>query len=138
MYYCQPPFFDFSRYSVVNLGVCSYVAKVSRETIELVLSLMGRLSILVDTASATELSIFDSYGETEEVIYVLEQLQNTRERGVSAYTRLSTLLLKISEIQPLATAAMLEMLTKATEQAQATVDAGEATIREAKEDWRNS
>jgi hypothetical protein len=114
------------------------VAKVSRETIELVLSLMGRLSILVDTASATELSIFDSYGETEEVIYVLEQLQNTRERGVSAYTRLSTLLLKISEIQPLATAAMLEMLTKATEQAQATVDAGEATIREAKEDWRNS
>jgi hypothetical protein len=32
----------------------------------------------------------------------------------------------------------LEMFTKATEQAQATVDAGEATIREAKENWRNS
>jgi hypothetical protein len=113
------------------------VAKISRETLDLVLSLMGRLLILVDTASATELSIFNLYGEVSEVIYVLEQLQNIKERGVYAYTRLSTLLLKISEFQPLATAALLEMLTKATEQAQATLDAGEATIREAQEDWRS-
>jgi hypothetical protein len=111
------------------------VAKISRETIEIILALMGNLSILIDTASSTELSIFNHYGETEEIFYVLEQLQNTKERGISSYSRLSTLLLRISEVQPSASIAMTEMLAQAIEQAQATVDAGEATVKEAKNDW---
>jgi hypothetical protein len=41
----------------------------------------------------------------------------------------------VSEVQPSAPVAMLEMLIKAIEQAQATVDAGEATVKEARNDW---
>jgi hypothetical protein len=111
------------------------VAAISKETIEKILELMGRLSILIDTTSSTELSIFNTYGETEEMVYVLEQLQNTKERGISSYSRLSTLLLKVSEVQPSAPVAMIEMLITAIEQAQATVDAGEATVKEARNDW---
>jgi hypothetical protein len=111
------------------------VAEISKATIEKILDLIGRLSILIDAASSTELSIFNAYGETEEMVYVLEQLQNTKERGISSYSRLSTLLLKVSEVQPSAPVVMLEMLIKAIEQAQATVDAGEATIKEARNDW---
>lgn len=111
------------------------MAEIAKETIEKILELMGRLSILIDRASSTELSIFNTYGETDEMIYVLEQLENTKDRGISAYSRLSTLLLKVSEVQPSAPVAMMEMLTKAIEQAQATVDAGEATVHEAKNDW---
>jgi hypothetical protein len=111
------------------------VAEISEETIEKILGLIGSLSILIDTASSTELSIFNTYGETEEMVYVLEQLQNTKERGISSYSRLSTLLLKVSEVQPSAPVAMLEMLIKAIEQAQATIDAGEATVKEARNDW---
>jgi hypothetical protein len=111
------------------------VAKISKETIEKILDLIGRLSTLIDEASSTELSIFNAYGETEEMVYVLEQLQNTKERGISSYSRLSTLLLKVSEVQPSAPLVMLEMLIKAIEQAQATVDAGEATVKEARNDW---
>jgi hypothetical protein len=44
-------------------------------------------------------------------------------------------LLRISEVQPSASIAMTEMLVQAIEQAQATVDAGEATVKEAKNDW---
>jgi hypothetical protein len=111
------------------------VAEISNETIEKILDLIGRLSTLIDAASSTELSIFNAYGETEEMVYVLEQLQNTKERGISSYSRLSTLLLKVSEVQPSAPVVMLEMLIKAIEQAQAAVDAGEATVKEAKNDW---
>jgi hypothetical protein len=111
------------------------VAEISKATIEKILDLIGRLSILIDAASSTELSIFNAYGETEEMVYVLEQLQNTKERGISSYSRLSTLLLKVSEVQPSAPVVMLEMLIKAIEQAQATVDAGEATVKEARNDW---
>jgi hypothetical protein len=111
------------------------VAEISKETIQKILELMGRLSILIDTASSSELFIFNAYGETQEMFYVLEQLQNTKERGVSSYSRLSTLLLKVSEVQPSAPVAMVEMLVQAIEQAQATVDAGEATVKEARNDW---
>jgi hypothetical protein len=111
------------------------VAEISKETIAKILELMSRLSILIDTASSTELSIFNTYGETDEMAYVLEQLQNTKERGISSYTRLSTLLLKVSEVQPSAPVAMLEMLIKAIDQAQATVDSGEATVKEVRNDW---
>jgi hypothetical protein len=111
------------------------VAEISKETIGKILELMSRLSILIDTASSTELSIFNTYGETDEMVYVLEQLQNTKERGIASYTKLSTLLLKVSEVQPSAPVAMLEMLIKAIETAQATVDSGEATVKEARNDW---
>ena len=111
------------------------VAEIPPETIAKILELLGRLSTLIDKASATELSIFNDYGETEDVLYMLEQLQNTKERGLSSYTRLSTLLLKISEVQPSAPRAMVEMLTKSIEQADSIVNAGEASIKEAKSDW---
>jgi hypothetical protein len=111
------------------------VAEISKETIEKILELMGRLSVLIDRTSSTELSIFNAYGEADEMIYVLEQLQNTRDRGIASYSRLSTLLLRVSEVQPSAPVAMTEMLIKAIEQAQATVDAGEATVKEARNDW---
>ncbi len=69
---------------------------------------------------------------------VLEQLTNIKERATSSYSRLSNLLLRISEMQPIASTATLELLSKTIEQAQATVDAGDATVREAKNDWNIS
>jgi hypothetical protein len=114
------------------------VAEIPPETIAKILQLLGRLSILIDRASAAELSIFNTYGETEEIVSVLDQLQNTKERGVDAYTRLSGLMLKISGFQPSAPTTMLEMLTRSLEIAEATVDAGEASVKEAKSDWNIS
>jgi hypothetical protein len=111
------------------------VAEIPPETIAKILELLGRLSTLIDRASAAELAIFNTYGETEEVSYVLEQLDNTKERGIASYTRLSSLLLKVSGFQPSAPMAMVEMLTQSIEIAEAIVDAGEATVKESKSDW---
>lgn len=112
------------------------MAEIPPETIAKILELIGRLSILIDRSSAAELAIFNAYGETEEVAYVLEQLDNTKEKGVVAYTRLSTLFLKVSGFQPSAPRAMVEMLTQSIEAAEAIVDAGEATVKESKSDWK--
>ncbi len=116
----------------------SIVADIPPETIAKILELLSRLSTLINKASFVELSIFNTYGEIEEVTYVLEQLENTKERGVVAYSRLSGLLLKISGFQPSAPTAMLEMLIQSIETAAAIVDAGEATVKEAKKDWNIS
>ena len=107
------------------------MAEITPETIAKILELIGRLSILIDRSSAAELAIFNTYGETEEVAYVLEQLDNTKEKGVVAYTRLTSLLLKVSGFQPLAPRVMVEMLAQSIETAEAIVDAGEATVKEA-------
>lgn len=69
------------------------------------------------------------------MIYFLEQLQNLKEREIFSYSRLLTLLLKVSKVQPSAPVVMKEMLSKTIEQAQANIDAGEATIKEVENDW---
>lgn len=110
------------------------MAELADETITIILGLQRRLVKLIHQA-ATELSIFEQFGETEATASVLEQLPNIRERATSSYHRLSNLLLRISEYQPIAPPATLELLAQTIEQAQATADAGDATVLEAKSDW---
>ena len=111
------------------------MAYLSEETLAIILELQGKLAKLINQTSAAELSIFEIYGETPETMTVLEQLINIKERATSSYSRLSNLLLRVSEIQPTPSTAMLTLLTRTIEQAQATVDAGNATVQEAKKDW---
>ena len=114
------------------------MAELSEENLKIILELQQKLAKLIHQASATELFIFESYGETAATMTVLEQLTNIKERATSSYSRLSNLLLRISEMQPIATTTTLELLSKTIEQAQATADAGDATVREAKTDWNLS
>jgi uncharacterized protein with PhoU and TrkA domain len=112
------------------------MAKLSEEILTIILELERKLAKLVHQASATELLVFERYGETAATITVLEQLTNIKTKASSSYSRLSNLLLRISEMQPLASSAILELLSQTIEQAQATVDAGNASVEEAKNDWR--
>ena len=111
------------------------MANLPDETITIILELERRLVKLINQAGATELTIFERYGETSATASALEQLTNIRERATSSYSRLSNLLLRISEFQFNAPAATIELLTRTIEQAEATAEAGEATVREAKSDW---
>nr|WP_019487637.1 hypothetical protein [Kamptonema sp. PCC 6506] len=111
------------------------MAKLPQETIATILNLQARLLAGIDEAKAAEFAIFEQYGETEATATVLEQLQNAAERLRNPYSRFYTLLLRISESQPLASSAMLNLLAQTIELAQADADAVEATIREAKMDF---
>ena len=111
------------------------MAKLPQETIATILNLQARLLAGIDEAKAAEFAIFEQYGETEATATVLEQLQNATERLRNPYSRFYTLLLRISESQPLASSAMLNLLAQTIEQAQADANAVEATIREAKMDF---
>jgi hypothetical protein len=97
--------------------------------------LQRRLLAIINQATAAAFIILEQYGETETTIIDLEQLQNARERAETYYSRFYTLLLQIAESQPLATAVMLNILTRSIEEDQATVGASEATIQETKRDW---
>jgi hypothetical protein len=111
------------------------VAKLSEQTLTTIFNLQRRLVQLIDEAKATEWALFGRYGETEESMIELEQLQNGAERLRDPYLRLYRLLLAISEVQPSATAAMLELLAKTIEQSEATAEAVEASTQESKRIW---
>lgn len=111
------------------------VAKLPEQTLTTIFNLQRRLMQLIDEAKATEWALLQRYGETEESVIELEQLQSGAERLRDSYLRLSKLLLAISEVQPTAPAAMLELLAKAIEQGAATAEAVEASTQESKRIW---
>ena len=111
------------------------MAKLAQETMATILNLQARLLAGIDDASSAEFAIFQQYGEIEATATVLEQLQNATERLRNPYSRFYTLLLRISESQPTASSAMLNLLAQTIEQAEAYASAVEATIREAKRDF---
>lgn len=90
---------------------------------------------IIHQATTAGFTIIEQYGETEAAIIAQDQLQNSRDRATTYYSRLQTLLLRIAESYPMAPRAMLELLTGSIEEAEAIADASEATIQEAKRDW---
>jgi hypothetical protein len=110
------------------------MAKLPNETVKIVLMLQQRLLDIMDQATALGFNIFEQYGETEASLSDLQQLDNVKERADTYYSRFYNLLRRIAQSQPLADTAMLNLLQQSIEQAQATVEALEATIKEIKGD----
>ncbi len=88
--------------------------------------------------TATEFSLFEQYGETEETLSELEQIKNAAERARLFYNRLYGLVLQVAESQPVANPAIVNLLQQSMEQAQATADAVEGTVQETKRIWNLS
>lgn len=96
--------------------------------------LQRELLELIYQATITDHAIFESYGETENTMVALEQVQNVKERARTYYTRLYRLLLQIYESIRVSSATM-ELLEQSLEETRAIIDAGKATIQETKRDF---
>jgi hypothetical protein len=114
------------------------MADLAEETIIIIFSLQRRLLKIINEATRFSFIIFDQFGETEETTPELDELQNVRERITSYYVKLYRLSLQVSESQPTATSATLDLLTQSIEQTQAIADAGEASTQEIKRNWNLS
>lgn len=111
------------------------MANLPEETLTTVLNLQRRLLQLINKATATGFIILEQFGETEETIPELDELQNVGERVTSYYIRLYRLLFQVAESQPVATSAMLNLLAESIAQTQAIADAGEASTQEIRRNW---
>ncbi len=111
------------------------MAKLSEATVKIIFDLQRQLLERIDEATATEVVIFEQFGENEATILELEQLQKVRERATSSYSRLYTLLLRVYESQPLVTSAILKLLETSIEQAAATNAAAKASVQDTKRNW---
>ncbi len=111
------------------------MADLSDETLLIVGNLLPRLFKVINLATTTEYQLFEQYGETEETLSELEELNNAAERARTFYNRLYGLVLQVAESQPMANSTLLNLLYQSIEQAQATSDAVEASVLEIKNSW---
>jgi hypothetical protein len=111
------------------------MAKLSPETLTNIFNLLRRIAEEIENACSTEWMIFEKYGETPRTINELDELQNVKERLNQSYSRLNILMLRVLEAQPIASNAMVDLLTQAINDGLANLDASSASIQEIKKGW---
>lgn len=89
------------------------MAKLSPETLANIFNLLQQIAEEIENACSTEWRLFEKYGETSRTINELDELQNIKERLNQSYFRLNILMLRILEAQPIASNAVLDLLTQA-------------------------
>jgi hypothetical protein len=110
------------------------VAKLPDPVISNLFIVKRRLAECIDRTTAMEFRLFEQAGETSETSSEFEELQNIEERLMISYNRLHTLLLKVCQSQPIPSEDMLNLLYRAIEVAEATLDASVATLQEIQRD----
>jgi hypothetical protein len=111
------------------------MAKLPDPIITNIFTIQRRIIECIDSTTATEFRLFDRMGETAETSAELEEIQNIKERLLSSYSRLHTLLLRVAQSQPIAAADMLNLLYRSVETGQATLDASIASLQEIQRNW---
>ena len=111
------------------------MANLPEETLTTIFNLQKQLFKIINETTATEYNLLEQYGETSATLPELEELQNIRERARDSYIRLFRLLLNIGEAQPSVNQSTLELLYRAIEQANLTVNALEVSIKEIQNNW---
>ncbi|MFB2922347.1 MULTISPECIES: hypothetical protein [Aerosakkonema] len=111
------------------------MARLPAETLRTVLSLQQQLLEQIDEARSVEFTLLEQFGETDETIPELEELQNIRERADLYYSRFSVTLRRIYDAQPVASRDMLELLARSINEATSALAATAANVREIKSNW---
>ncbi len=87
------------------------MAKLPEATLTTLFRLQQQIAVEIEEASAVEWRVFQDFGETDETLPELDELQSNRERLLTSFSRLYVLLLRVLETQPVAPSAMLEALS---------------------------
>jgi hypothetical protein len=111
------------------------VAKLPDPVLTNIFTLQRRIIESIDTTTALEFRLLEQMGETAETLPELEELQSIRERLLSPYSRLHTLLLKAAESQPVAPNDVLNLLYRSIESTEAALAASIASLQEIQRDW---
>ncbi len=111
------------------------MAKLPSNILDEIFELLKKLSELVDDATLTEYLIFEKFGETDETITSLDDLNGIGLDASSRYSQLSNLRLRLAEIQPSVSKDMLRLLQNSIEQNKLRIPAIKRSIEEIKIEW---
>jgi 3'-phosphoadenosine 5'-phosphosulfate sulfotransferase (PAPS reductase)/FAD synthetase len=91
---------------------------------------------LIDEAKSLEFILLDTIGENQETISTLEQLTEIAEQARTKLSQLSTLHLRIAEVQPRISNDLLKLMNEAISNIESRIPALERSLEEITLDWR--
>ena len=112
------------------------IAKLSPDIRATLSQQKEQLLDLINEAKSLEFTLLESVGETQETISTLEQLTEIAEQARTKLSQLSTLHLRIAEIQPTISSDLLKLMNQAIESIENRIPALERSLDEIKIDWR--
>lgn len=112
------------------------MAKLSPEIRAILSHQKEQLLDIIDRAKSLEFTLLESVGENLETISTLEQLTEIAEQARTRLSQLSTLHLRIAEVQPTVSPDLLKLMNEAIANIQNRIPALERSLEEIKLDWR--
>jgi hypothetical protein len=112
------------------------MAKLSPEIRATLNQQKEQLLALIDEAKSLEFMLLDSIGENQETISTLEQLTEIAEQARTKLSQLSTLHLRVAEVQPIISNDLLKLMNEAISNIESRIPALERSLEEIKLDWR--
>lgn len=111
------------------------MAKLPDPVLTNIFTLQRQIIESIDTTTALEFRLLEQMGETAETLPELEELQSIRERLLSPYSRLHTLVLKAAQSQPVAPNDVVNLLYRSIESTEAALAASIASLQEIQRNW---
>lgn len=111
------------------------MAKLPDPVLTNIFTLQRQIIESSDTTTALEFRLLEQMGETAETLPELEELQSIRERLLSPYSRLHTLVLKAAQSQPVAPNDVVNLLYRSIESTEAALAASIASLQEIQRNW---
>jgi uncharacterized protein (DUF342 family) len=112
------------------------MAKLSPEIRATLSQQKEQLLDIIDRSKSLEFTLLESVGENPETISTLEQLTEISEQARTRLSQLSTLHLRIAEVQPTVSNDLLELMNEAIQNIENRIPALERSLEEIKLDWR--
>ena len=90
---------------------------------------------IINLATKAEWMLFTKFGETEETLVVLSELKTVAEEASDAFSRLSSLQLKVATAQPDISAAIVRLVMDSKERIETRIPAWQRSIEEILLTW---
>ena len=110
------------------------MGKLKPETAQTIWDLQKQLLEIIDTAKTLELSLFESFGETDRSVIYLNELQSIAEQATDRFSRFSTFQSRIANAQPPVPSDIIELVNRTIENTQQKIPALERSIQEIREE----
>jgi hypothetical protein len=114
------------------------MAKLSPETAQIIWDLQPQLLEIIDAARTLELSLFEAFGETEDTLPFLDELQSIAQQAIDRFSLLSTLQLRVANTQPPISSDIIGLVDRSIQITQQKIPALERSIQEIKQEWNLS
>ena len=114
------------------------MAKLSPKKAEIIWELQQRLLEIIDTARTLELSLFEAFGETEDTIPFLDELQSIAQQAIERFSLFSTLQIRVANAQPPIPSDILEIVDRSIQTTQQKIPALNRSIQEITQEWKLS